>query len=226
MVVFFFLLSLLCYKGRFWKVPSLWDGRLILARWVAQRSCPTVGLRTWSTAEQPLQKNVRTSLHSPYTLEYSEAGISLLAAIAWETVLRFLIACTCNGSQALKNHVHKIREEKWSMQVVPTYCSSGTKRDNLCWAMLQWAVTFLLWVYYFKCIIFRAFKSIKAHGCWIRASSDCTSKSGGHKELFRVVQWMTCRSNELLVYFGPAVLFCAAGQPAHERCLCAVYCWT
>lgn len=85
--------------------------------------------------------------------------------------------------------------------------------------MLQWVATFLVEVYYFKHIIFRAFKSIKAYGCCIRAKSDCTSKSGIHKELFRVVQWVTRRSNAALVYFGPAVLFCAAELLAHEKCL-------
>lgn len=177
-------------------------------------------------------KKVRKCLHTPCVLEYSRAGTSLLAAIEIEIemlaemVLRSVSACTCNWSQALQNHVHTIREEKWSTQLVPTYCSSGTKRANPCWAMLQWAVIFLLWVYDFKRIIFRAFKSIKAYGCWTKASSDCTSKRGGHKELFRVVRWMTCRSNALLDYFEPAALFCAAEQLAYKRCLCAVYCWT
>lgn len=61
------------------------------------------------------------------------------------------------------------------------------------------------------------FKPIKVYGCWIRASSECTSKRGGHKELFGVEQWMRRRSDELLDYFGPAVFLCAAGQLAHKR---------
>lgn len=85
--------------------------------------------------------------------------------------------------------------------------------------MLQWVVTVLVEVYYSKHIIFRRFKSIKAYGCCLRANSDCTSKTGIHKELFRVAQWVTCRSDAALVYFGPAVLFCAAELLAHERCL-------
>lgn len=85
--------------------------------------------------------------------------------------------------------------------------------------MLQWVVTFLVEVYYFKQIIFRPFKSIKAYRFCLRAKSDFTSKSGIHKELFRVAQWVTCRSYAGLVYFGPAVLFSAAELLAHERCL-------
>lgn len=192
---------------------------------ISSMSCTQIMLRSkiagleycWAAIVEG--KKVRICLCSPFVLEYTGTGKILLAAAAWEMVLKSVIACTCSWYQGLKNQIHTINEEKQSRQLVPAYWSSSSKRNGLYWVMLQWVVTVLVEVYYFKHIIYRPFKSIKAYICCLRAKSDCTSKSGIHKELFRVVQWVTCRSDAALVCFGPAVLFCAAEMLAHERCL-------